>query len=41
MRTCRYKAIENNLSSLIEFHNIQHLLAVSRVDFSQYTSISI
>ena len=41
MRMCRYKAIENNLTTLIEQFNIQHLLAISRVDFSHYTTISI
>jgi hypothetical protein len=41
LRMCRYKAIENNLTSMIEQYNIQHLLAVSRVDFSHYTTISI
>ena len=33
--------MENSLSGLIEQYNIQHLLAVSRVDFSHYTTISI
>jgi hypothetical protein len=41
LRACRYKAVENNLSSLAEQYNIQHLLAISRVDFSHYTTISI
>ena len=41
MKNCRYKAIEHNLTSLIEQYNIQHLLAISRVDFSNYTTISI
>lgn len=41
LRSCRYKAVENNLSGLTEQYNIQHLLAVSRVDFSHYTAISI
>jgi len=41
LRNCRYKAVENSLSGLIEQYNIQHLLAVSRVDFSHYTTISI
>ena len=41
LRICRYKAIENNLTSMIEQHNIQHLLAISRVDFSHYTTVSI
>lgn len=33
--------MENNLSGLVEQYNIQHLLAISRVDFSHYTTISI
>ena len=41
MRNCRYKAIENNLTSMVEGYNIQYLLAISRVDFSNYTTISI
>ena len=41
MRNCRYKAIENNLTSMVEGYNIQYLLAISRVDFSHYTTISI
>jgi hypothetical protein len=41
LRSCRYKAVENNLSSLVDQYNIQHLLAISRVDFSHYTTISI
>jgi len=41
MRMCRYKAIENNLTTMIDQYNIQHLLAISRVDFSHYTTISI
>jgi hypothetical protein len=41
MRACRYKAIENNVTSMVEQYNIQHLLAISRVDFSHYTTISI
>jgi hypothetical protein len=41
LRNCRYKAVENSLCGLIEQYNIQHLLAVSRVDFSHYTTISI
>ena len=41
MKNCRYKAIEHNLTTLIEQYNIQHLLAISRVDFSNYTTISI
>ena len=41
MRTCRYKAVEANVITLIEQYNIQHLLAVSRVDFSHYTTVAI
>lgn len=41
LRGCRYKALDTNLTSIAENHNIQHLLAISRVDFSQYTAISI
>jgi hypothetical protein len=33
--------VENNLSGLVEQYNIQHLLAISRVDFSHYTTVSI
>ena len=41
LKSCKYKAIENNLSSLVEHYNIQHLRAISRVDYSYYTTISI
>lgn len=41
MRNCRYKAIECNVTSLVQNYNIQFLLAISKVDFCHYTEISI
>lgn len=41
MRGCRYKAVQTNLITLVGQYNIQQLLAVSRVDFSHYTTIAI
>ena len=41
MKTCKQKAADTDIKHMIEQFNIQHLLAINRVDFSHFTTISI
>lgn len=41
IRACRNKSLENSLLDIVDEFNIQFLLAISKVDFSNYTAISI
>lgn len=41
MRGCRVKSQELSLLEITDQYNIQFLLAINKVDFSNYTSISI
>lgn len=41
MRGCRNKSIDTSLFEIIDEYNIQYILAICKVDFSNYTSISI
>lgn len=41
MRACRYKAVETSLIKMVPNYQPQYLLAVNKVDFTHYTSISI
>lgn len=41
MRSCRYKAVETSLVKLLPLYQTQYLLAISKIDFTNYTEISI
>lgn len=41
IKACRSKSQENSLFDLVDEFNIQFLLAINKVDFCNYTSISI
>ena len=41
MRSCKYKPLDAKLAQTCFSHNIQFLLAINKVDFSNYTEISI
>ncbi len=41
MRSCRYKAVETSLVKLVPLYQTQYLLAIGKVDFTNYTEISI
>lgn len=41
MKTCRYKSVESNLIKMVPNFQAQYLLAINKVDFSHYASISI
>ena len=41
MRSCRYKAVEVNLVKLLPLYHTQYLLAINKIDFTNYTEISI
>ena len=37
MKSCRYKAVESGMIKLIPLYQTQYLLAINKVDFSNYT----
>ena len=41
MRSCRYKAVETSLVKLLPLYHAQYLLATNKIDFTNYTEISI
>jgi hypothetical protein len=41
MRSCRYKTVETSLVKLVPLFETQYLLAIGKVDFTNYTEISI